>query len=461
MSLRFRNDGILYNYDSKVKCCVTNNPITLDDLKTPLPPDKMDDRDAIVSRLYIVRGRVFSKAEAEKIVDCPICGRREHPKFMQDIEGFGKVCNNCLEDERIVKCYHCGRYFRRGDGNYWIINVGRERERHFICSECTNHGDFSLHGGGNYLMCAECGDLVLRSNFPNVTSDRQIICERCNHRLNGDIVHPYHYRSDPGYGMAFLGIENRTKHPLLGVELEIEGAGESDEKATEIRTVIGKDKVVACHDGSLRNGFELVSCPANLVHHIQSLNWEGGMKKARELGYVSHDGGRCGLHVHIDRNFFENQDREEIEAKFFISFRNNLEWIKLFSRRFYYEYCVINGYERHDDGSTDTLGHIPYPPDKVWVANKKQTGGRHMALNFEPSNTIEIRIFRGTLNYKTFVATLQLVNMWAKFVKETHYEQIVKLRLQNFVTAAEREGFREFLDYLKSRGIIEGGRTGY
>ena len=86
MALRFRNDGILYSYDSKVKCCVTDNPITLDDLKTPLPPDKMDDRDAIVSRLYIVRGRVFSKAEAEKFVDCPICGRREHPKFMRTTE---------------------------------------------------------------------------------------------------------------------------------------------------------------------------------------------------------------------------------------------------------------------------------------------------------------------------------------------------------------------------------------
>lgn len=451
-------DGVLRNSFGTVNCVITHQPITLSDLREPLSASEMGDHDAIVRKLYVCNGRLYSKAEAEKWVTCPICGRKEHPAFMHHTDEFGDVCNECMQ-ENLAQCEHCGRLVRREDGRYWIVNVGNERDRQFLCNECTADGDFSIDGVGDYLMCDHCGDLILRSEVEN--TDNGIVCQRCNRNMNGDCVHPYHYRQDPGYGMQFLGIEERTNKPMLGVELEIEGAGESDSNATEIRTAIGKNRVVACHDSSLHHGFELVSCPANLTHHLNSINWEAGMKKARELGYVSHDGGHCGLHVHIDRKYFENQDKEEVEAKFFISFRNNLEWIKLFSRRFYYEYCIINGYERYEDGSSDTLGHIPYPPDKVWVANKKQTYGRHMALNFEPSNTIEVRIFRGTLNYKTFVATLQFVTMWAKFVKHTGYEQIVKLRLQNFVNAAENEGYTEFLDYLKSRGIIEGGRTGY
>ena len=36
--------------------------------------------------------------------------------------------------------------------------------------------------------------------------------------------------------------------------------------------------------------------------------------------------------------------------------------------------------------------------------------GRYVAVNLENYNTIEFRIFRGTLNYKTFIATLQLID---------------------------------------------------
>ena len=36
--------------------------------------------------------------------------------------------------------------------------------------------------------------------------------------------------------------------------------------------------------------------------------------------------------------------------------------------------------------------------------------GRYVAVNLENYNTIEFRLFRGTLRYKTFLATLQLVD---------------------------------------------------
>ena len=65
------------------------------------------------------------------------------------------------------------------------------------------------------------------------------------------------------------------------------------------------------------------------------------------------------------------------------------------------------------------------------------------------------------MNYETFVATLQFVKMWAGFIKRTSYEDIVRLRLTNFVSEAERRGYREFVEYLKVRNIIEGENTGY
>jgi len=41
---------------------------------------------------------------------------------------------------------------------------------------------------------------------------------------------------------------------------------------------------------------------------------------------------------------------------------------------------------------------------------KDRQMGRYVAVNLENYNTIEFRIFRGTLNYKTFIATLQLID---------------------------------------------------
>lgn len=464
--LKIENGKVMSEW-GQLNCTITGVGITVDDLKQPVPNDLTErEMDDFIRRNCYAdsRGNVFCKEEGLKMKPCSHCGKMGHPDLMTDIGNGKYICSRC-RDSHYIRCAHCGRWFLHDGhtryGSTWLVCVNGERRRQFLCNECTDNEDFSPHTHGHYVMCRHCGDLILEGEEHFIGDDEDIWCERCFTALNGDIIHQYHYRRDPGYGMQFMGIETRTKYPLMGVELEVERGGESNERATKVRTAIGKQYVVACHDGSLYNGFELISCPANLKHHLGTLKWKDGMKVASELGYRSHDGGHCGLHVHIDRQFFENQDKNDVEAKFFISFRNNLEWLKIFSRRFNYSYCVVNGYEDADDGSRDTLGAIPYPPDKVWVASKKQTEGRHSALNFEPQNTIEIRIFRGTLNYKTFVASLQLVHMWANFVKQTSYENITRLRLQNFVNAAENQGYKEFIEYLKDRNIIEGKETGF
>ena len=468
MSFTVNERGILLNDGFRMHCHITEAVLTVDDLKSQIPEGlTVSERSRFIkNNLYLdSKNFLYCKREGLRLVACSDCGELIHPHDSHtEIEGK-VLCNGCFND--YAHCSGCGRWVVDNalTGNWWLVGDRDGRRNHrFLCNECTDYGNFDPRTTrGHYVQCYMCGDIVRREDGVE-NGGGAYMCSRCNHHLNGDCIHSYHYRSDPGYGMAFLGIETRTFNPLMGVELEVDKGGENTEKAMTIRRVIGQDKVVICHDGSLNNGFEIISCPASLKHHLNSLRWKEGMLKALELGYRSHDGGSCGLHVHIDRKYFETQDMEEVEAKFFISFRNNLEWLKVFSRRFSYAYCAINGYEGSEDGSMDTLGKITYPPEKVWVSKKKQNHDRHSALNFKPEDTIEIRIFRGTLNYKTFIATLQFVQMWAKFVKNTSYESICNLRLQNFLRAAERERYQEFIDYLRERNIIEepnGGNTGF
>lgn len=55
-------------------------------------------------------------------------------------------------------------------------------------------------------------------------------------------------------------------------------------------------------------------------------------------------------------------------------------------------------------------GYKERPMDILDQAKKGYGGGRYFSVNLQNANTIEFRIFRGTLKYNTLIATLQLVD---------------------------------------------------
>ncbi|MCC8111383.1 MAG: hypothetical protein LIO74_07250, partial [Ruminococcus sp.] len=57
---------------------------------------------------------------------------------------------------------------------------------------------------------------------------------------------------------------------------------------------------------------ELVSHPMTLEYHLREMNWENLLEEAIEMGYLSHQTSTCGLHIHVNRNAFgENQSEQE------------------------------------------------------------------------------------------------------------------------------------------------------
>lgn len=63
---------------------------------------------------------------------------------------------------------------------------------------------------------------------------------------------------------------------------------------------------------------------------------------------------------------------------------------------------------------------------------KKAGLGRYTAVNLMPENTIEFRIFRGTLRYETFMATIEfthyLCELARKLSDENFHAQLVGVR---------------------------------
>lgn len=81
---------------------------------------------------------------------------------------------------------------------------------------------------------------------------------------------------------------------------------------------------------------------------------------------------------------------------------------------------------------------------------KKGNTGRYAAINLCPYQTIEFRLFRGTLKLNTLYATLQLINHIcdaALFMSEAEIEQ---QSWSEFVQSIEEP---ELIQYLKERRL--------
>ena len=387
----------------------------------------------------------------ENLTKCDRCGRWELSDKGEFTEDDKFYCDDCFY-EATYCCDDCGRDYSR---EYFT--------EHGINGEDQNGFDvhYCEHCAEDYRACENC-NCVIHLNFV-CEIDGEPYCPSCARDIRKEddrILHSYHYDgNETDYDMSYLTDKNRTDNPLLGVEAEMDEGGTDEDVIEEIKSALGSEHCVACEDGSLRNGFELISCPATLSHHKKTLDWAAAFDKALHYDYRAHDAETCGLHVHVDRDFFRNGvlTTDEVEGAMFVVLKNNVDWLKRFSRRFNYHYCEING----DDDGQVVKDYAKYHEKWTHKAMKEKRD-RYQAINFSRSDTIEFRIFRGTLNIKTFYATLQLVDLFARLVKKcATVGGAMNINLDIFVEEAENRNYKEFVEYCKQIGIVDNTETGF
>ena len=130
--------------------------------------------------------------------------------------------------------------------------------------------------------------------------------------------------------------------------------------------------------------------------------WERITGLVKEHGGKSHDAGTCGLHIHISRDYFKDHDAVyRLDRLFHVFERQFIE----FSRRSgsQMEWCEIDDdSELRDEKDVEDRKAIWY--------SKKNSGyrARYQAVNDTNYNTVEIRLWRGTLNVETIRATIEM-----------------------------------------------------
>ena len=327
--------------------------------------------------------------------------------------------------------------------------------------------------GMQYHVCEDCQALEHEDSCTWAYNGDRVICESCCSRN-------YHYsdyqdtyihdddESDDEENNGLIGeyhsssenldhiptIHDKHKNPVyLGLELEMETTEGADRyaKAEQLLDAIGrysdgKNSHQYClleNDGSLDDGFEMVSGWTGLDVHAKQLEFF----KQPFRGMRSHDTRTCGLHIHICKNGMSMSHASKLIL--FINESSNQRLIKAIARRENPDYAKIKNKRA----------------DYRWLKNAKQVSGlraqlmqlnedRYEALNFKNPNTVEFRMFKGTLKYETIMACLEFTYASWHFARDTGISNLTTPDFLAYISKPAQLKQTKFLRaYLQSKGF--------
>ena len=347
---------------------------------------------------------------------CSHCGDT-FPSSELYLFGSRQLCLDCLEELTVI-CDHCGRRF-------WRREV-HEIQDLTLCNACLE----------NYSYCSGCGRLVLSDELRYVDDDdNDGYCAECYNSHCGDGIENYYYKPKPiFYGKGFR---------YLGVELEIDCGGERNDRARQLMNIANDrfEHIYIKHDGSLDDGMEIVTHPMTLEYHLNEMPWAEVLGEAVYMGYLSHQASTCGLHVHVNRSALgETEDeQEEVIARILFFVENHWNELLRFSRRTRSQMDRWAArYGRKDD------------PKAVLDSAKRSQNQRYRCVNLTNYNTVEFRMFRGTLKLNTLLATLQMVDRICEVALYFTDQEMQNLTWSDFVSGCIAP---ELVQYLKERRL--------
>lgn len=355
------------------------------------------------------------------------------------------ICQDCserLDRHRgvvIDQCHMCGGI---GTGmnnlSVRIQRVAGNREE-FVAS----HSNFCQRCIADFFVrCASCRYYVHINPPPELsppfrTSNGHIFCFSCSEEHESiQYVMPYNYvPEDP----IFLCGTGSTEEPLddmayFGFELELEFNG----KKGKAMKILSEEKIrqwsYVKHDGSIQEGVELVSHPMTWnFWRKNKADFKDVVDRVRQLGCASYDSGRCGFHVHLSRSAFSKWHLRK-----FVEFYYHKGTRKL----------ITDVAQRHSEryaSMREDLDLVNHREKSSFLTCKSHGGvdsreNKYQAVNTCKPHTIEVRIFRGSLRWKTVLKNIEFV--YASF------EYSKKFPLSSM---PDPQKFLEFVDANKNR----------
>ena len=380
----------------------------------------------------------FSSRE-ESECNCPTC-RDARESFQR-----ARETQNCAFCDAETPFSNMGTYNvygasnRRSNGSEYI-RICRDCDRTmWCCNMCSNvypSTQAYIEDTGGRKACADCAENLSTCDDCGAFESEGSPC-RCYRNL----IFSFDHRPHPRFHQ--MEDESADEHQLyMGVEVEVEATKREKFNIMLKKTLDvmnngrqGFPEAYAKHDGSISYGFELVSHPMTLKYHKHTAKWKQALKTLERDGGRSHQTQTCGLHVHVSKNWFSTNRTEQrlACAKTIILFDRIWDELITFSRR------DIDNLERwarknkssHPDAYMGAGNRVLL---SIEADNNDGYRDRYQAINVTNEYTMEFRIFRGTLNYDTFMATLELCYLISLTAKNKSIAEITNTTWSEFVT---------------------------
>lgn len=346
---------------------------------------------------------------------------------------------NVNDEARVAVCNDCDEVFDREDDHFDTYMHYIEDGDYWICESCWED---------NWTTCDACGYPVRTEDACWDEDNDRYLCEHCYDSRETGKFHDYCYKPRAIFHRKDGG-DYSPEIPFMGVELEMD-SGDKEEAVKDLYALSeDEDLFYMKHDGSLGySGIELVTHPCDLDYHLTEFPWDNIASAAMDNGYKSHNTSTCGLHVHVSRSAFgDNRDAQDLTiAKIIILVDRFWDELVNFSRR-----------------NIDQLEHwakkpeakiYSYDTEDVAVTKAKNSGShdRYKAVNLTNANTVEFRLFKGTLKVDTIKATLEFLSNLLAYAKET---ALIDVQEAKWKSVALYKEYPELLAYLETRNLLD------
>ncbi len=351
--------------------------------------------------------------EVEIKYKCTVCDSELDSSTVVETDSGKPVCENCS-----VICMRCDGV---GHINDTYSSVGGSR----WCENCTDYYASYCelceeYFTGHRYGAEDTGMTFCESCFESEVS----YCEECDnyyyegcgysHEDEEDsrLIHDYSYRPDP----IFRSSEDENTRLYFGIEVETEvrgGSYEARKIAAEFAYLLENENLAYLKsDGSLECGFEIVSHPMTHSYFMKDANilWETISTLKSNYDMMAWGTKTCGLHVHISRAGFNGGSHQH---RFLQLVYNNKDFYEVLAGRSSSHWAKFNDNINPDTGQKSFKHKFD-----------RHGSDRYSAVNTNNRNTLEMRIFRGSLNPRFIKSAIDLAHASVEFTRVMSVKEV-------------------------------------
>ena len=333
---------------------------------------------------------------------CPTCDKYHKTNIMKEVDECKNdgtkikrlVCEYCYKNN-FKNCEECGGLFNKHD-------VFPHNDKSY-CKSC-----FDKH----YITCANCNSIQKKTNVLRKIRGNLSVCDNC-YNFYGPIQL---YDKKPS--LNFMGIPPHYYGVELELELENQKKSERGIKADEVMDLLGKDFIIVKEDGSLNCGFEICTQPSTLSEH--KIRWNKFFDNLPK-NIISFSTPNCGLHIHCSKKPLTLLTIAKIVV--FVNDENNKNFIEVIAGRKSCQYSCI---QKKEYAEVKKIGRM-------------SRDSRYEAVNLVNADTIEFRIFKGTLKRESFYKALEFCDAMIHFCATAVHSITYCRNKDNFINYVTKE----------------------